>query len=258
MLLNEIEQIFDKIYPRQINLKSFDKKDRLNPTIWSNGSLKKIVRIHLKKIANEFIESLEMPELKISDIVVVGSIAGYNWSKYSDIDLHIPVDFKSLSEYGTPETLKKLFDLKRGKWNDSHNVRIYGYEVELYIQDTSEENASDGIYSVKYDKWVHFPVGNNMQIDRELVKALAAQYINIIDKMEELAHKLKSVRACKVLYDEVDKIHDEIVMGRREGIAAEGENAAKNIVFKVLRRTGHIGKTNDLKIYLKDRIDSVY
>ena len=76
--------------------------------------------------------------------------------------------------------------------------------------------------------------------------------------MEELAYKLKSVRACKMLYDEVDKIHDEIVMGRREGIAAEGENAAKNIVFKVLRRTGHIAKTNELKVYLKDRIDSVY
>lgn len=256
-LKEELEQIFDKVYPRQVNLKSFDKKQTLNPSIWKDGDLKKIIRSRLVNIARDFMESIEIDGLKIHDIVIVGSIAGYNWSKYSDIDLHIIVDFDSLANYGTSDIIKQLFDMKRSKWNDKHNILIYGYPVELYVQDTKEVNASDGIYSVLYGKWMKLPTGNRGNIDRELVKALAAQYINIIDMLEEYTMKCKSRRTAKILYKEVDKIHDEIVMGRREGIAQEGEDAARNIVFKVLRRTGHIGKTNDLKTILSDKINSI-
>ena len=32
------------------------------------------------------------------DILIVGSIASFNWSKYSDIDLHIITDFKAIND----------------------------------------------------------------------------------------------------------------------------------------------------------------
>ena len=75
--INEFEQIFDEVYPHQINLKSFEKKDILCPSIWQNADLKKIIRQHLKNIAMDFIEDFEM-NLIPYDIVLVGSIAGYN------------------------------------------------------------------------------------------------------------------------------------------------------------------------------------
>ena len=58
-----------------------------------NGKLKDNIRKRLIKIAKEFIDSTELDFIPI-DIVIVGSIASFNWSKYSDIDLHIITDFK--------------------------------------------------------------------------------------------------------------------------------------------------------------------
>ena len=93
MEINEVNTIINKIYPNQINLKSFNFKKELNPKIWKNGKLKDNIRKRLVKIAKEFVESTELDFIPV-DIVIVGSIASFNWSKYSDIDLHIITDFK--------------------------------------------------------------------------------------------------------------------------------------------------------------------
>jgi predicted nucleotidyltransferase len=255
-VLNEFEEIFDKVYPNQINLKSFERKQQLNSKIWVHNDMKRIIRKHLLAIAKNFIENLEMG-IKIEDVVVVGSLAGYNWSKYSDIDLHIMVDFAALSNLGTPETLKDLFDMKKNNWNNNHNVLIYGYPVELYVQDVNEVNGTDGCYSVLFGKWNKIPQGKNTTFDRDLVKTLASQYINIIDNIGEYAEKLTSVKKCNTLLEIADKIYDEIIQGRRDSIAEFGEYGAHNIVFKVLRRTGHIGKLKDIKVLLSDKINSL-
>ena len=255
--LNELDEIFDSVYPNQINLKSFNKKKTLCPRIWQHGDLKRIIRKHLEVIAKNFIKDLEMEDIEIYDIVLVGSIAGYNWSKYSDIDLHIIIDFSSLSNHGDKETLKKFFDLKKNDWNQKHNILIYGYPVEIYIQDTDEVNQSNGIYSVKYAKWVKIPTSDGGEMDKELIKRQASQYINIIDKIEELSNLNLNKRQCSILKNEIKKIHDEIVNGRRQTLPKEGEFGSANIVFKVLRRSGHLQKMKEIKTRLFDKINSL-
>ena len=51
-------------------------------------------------------------DVVIDDVVMIGSIANYNWSEYSDIDLHIIIDFNQF-----PKESKSLyiefFDLKK-------------------------------------------------------------------------------------------------------------------------------------------------
>ena len=42
---------------------------------------------------NDFIESFGV-EFFIHDVVLTGSLANYNWSQYSDVDLHIIIDFE--------------------------------------------------------------------------------------------------------------------------------------------------------------------
>lgn len=88
-----VDELFDKLYPDQINLKSFEVKKSLNPKVWKNGVLDPTIRKRLIEIAREFVSTIKMSELPICDIIMVGSSASYNWSKYSDIDLHILVDF---------------------------------------------------------------------------------------------------------------------------------------------------------------------
>ena len=169
--ITEFDSIFDKIYPQQINLKSFASKDHLCPAIWKDNALRPIVRKRLISIARDFIENLDDNiVVHATDIVLVGSIAGFNWSKYSDIDLHIMVNYKSLEKYGTRETLKSLFDMKKNDWNAKHDILIYGYPVEMYIQGDDETNASDGVYSVKYGQWVKIPQGGSEPVHKELIK----------------------------------------------------------------------------------------
>ena len=58
MEINEVNTIIDKIYPNQINLKSFNFKKELNPKIWKNGKLKDNIRKRLIKIAKEVTNSV--------------------------------------------------------------------------------------------------------------------------------------------------------------------------------------------------------
>ena len=79
----------------------FTSNDTLNPVLWSNDTLKPLVRFKLLSIAKDFIKSLKVPNLKLQDITISGSNAGYGYSKYSDIDLHliVDVDNEELEDY---------------------------------------------------------------------------------------------------------------------------------------------------------------
>ena len=83
---------FEDVDPESIDLDSFEIQDDLERRIWdSKDRLKPLLREYMMKIAMDFIESLEM-DINVLDIKLTGSIANYNWSKFSDIDLHIVVD----------------------------------------------------------------------------------------------------------------------------------------------------------------------
>ena len=90
------------------------------------------------EIANDFIDGLPF-NVTIQDVRFTGSLANYNWSKYSDIDLHIVVDFEELDD--NKELVKEMFDAKRLRWNEHHDIKIKGYEVELYVEDDSWRRA---------------------------------------------------------------------------------------------------------------------
>jgi len=93
---------------RTIDLSGFKMQDELNPKIWDKEqNMKSDVRKTLLKIADDYFESLEIPGVDIEDVTMTGSLANYNWSKYSDIDLHILIDYE---EMPMDETLIEDFD----------------------------------------------------------------------------------------------------------------------------------------------------
>ena len=71
------------------------------------------VKAALMDIVDEFVEGLDL-EAEIKDVIITGSLANYNWSKFSDIDLHILVDFAEVNE--NEEMVKKFFDAVRSNW----------------------------------------------------------------------------------------------------------------------------------------------
>ena len=66
--------------------------DELCDKIFNGEDLKPEVSEKLLEIADAFIEFLEVPTDAIKDVVITGSMVSYNYTQYSDIDLHLKVD----------------------------------------------------------------------------------------------------------------------------------------------------------------------
>ena len=141
---------------RKIDLGGFTMNDELNPKIWDeNQKMKPEVKKNLLKIADDYFESLKIPGVDIEDVCITGSLANYNWSKYSDVDLHIIIDYKDVP---VDEALvQDFFKSKSSNWNKEHDVKIYDYDVELYVQDINESHHSTGVYSILNNEWVTKP-----------------------------------------------------------------------------------------------------
>lgn len=255
MELQEISGIVNKVCPEQINLNSFNFKKELNPKIWNNGKLISKIRNRLLKIAKEFVDFTDLDFIPI-DVILVGSIASFNWSKYSDIDLHILADFSKIND--NVDLVNNYLYTKKWEWNETHkNLNIYGYDVELYVQNITDENASNGIYSIKYNHWLKIPDAKHKKLDKNLIKEVAAQYINKIEYYNRKFDELKTDRSFLLLQSKVNYLYDLIIQGRKKSLPVEGEQAAGNIIFKVLRRSGHLEMINDLKTKIFDKINSI-
>lgn len=254
-MCENIEEIYDSISPAQINLKSFETKESLNPKIWQeNGEIDQDIRKRLLTIGMDFYDQLNIETLP-KDIIIVGSIAGYNWSKYSDIDLHILMDFSEIND--DTDLLRNYFGAKKITWSSQHSITIRGYEVELYVQDINDTNASDGVFSLTKNQWLQMPKTKNLKLNKKIITHQAAKVINLIDKyLEEPIQELNR-KDLEHLNIKVDKLYKLIFQNRREGLAQYGEEAVNNIVFKVLRRSGHLEALRQLKFEIYDKLETI-
>ena len=85
MKINNLEEqeINDIIEKENIDLSSFKIKDTLNPKIFDREQeMHKEVRKRLLMIADDFFETLDIGWVEISDIILTGSLANYNWSRF--------------------------------------------------------------------------------------------------------------------------------------------------------------------------------
>lgn len=229
---------------QDINLKSFEPKKKLNPKIFPNDKLNSRVRLNLLDIADDFIKELNVSWVEPEDIVIVGSIVGYDWSKYSDIDLHIIMDFAKISD--NKDLVKNYFDTKKNEWNQNNeNLKIYGYPVEVYVEDINDTTETNGKYSIETDEWLKFPDMNpNPELNKILIKDKSAQIMTLIDNYEEQYQEKKDLEN---LYLKVQKLWNKIKGMRKRGIERDGQTSYENIIFKVLRRSEYLQKLWELK-----------
>jgi predicted nucleotidyltransferase len=232
-------------------LKSFEPQNELNPKVWEGNKkepkLKPEIRERLLEIAYEFIEFLDV-EIVVTDIILTGSLSNYNWSKYSDFDLHIVANFQQYQE-NQIELYEKLFNLKKMLFNQKHDITIKGYEVELYVQNETESHFSSGVYSILFDEWANVPEKEDVTVDKELIKGKAKQWMNIIDDLLD-AIKDDDASTAKEM---VQKYKDKLKKYRTCGLEKGGEYSTENLVFKILRRNGYIEKLHDSTTKILDK-----
>lgn len=255
------KSINEAIMPDDIDLSSFDLKTKLNPKFWQNDILNKRIRRALLLIAKDFISELPL-ELNIIDIIFTGSLANYNWDKtYSDIDLHIVIDYNDIDI--NIDILTTLFKDAKTIWNTQHtDLTIAGYPVEVYVQDSNEPHASTGVYSILHNKWVKKPqlkLIQNKNLNTNTVKSKVAKYCNLIDELESKFNDEFDSDILSELYDNAKLIFKKIKNERSSGVnTKKAELSTGNVIFKTLRRNGYIEKLLRLRTMCYDRLHSFY
>lgn len=205
--------------------------EHLNPAIFDGDNMNPVIRKQLLLIAEDFMEHLGISNLDVKDITLSGSNAAYTYTKHSDIDLHILVD---MDQFKDDDVYREFFHAKKTIYNDEHNIKIKGYDVELYVQDINEPVISLGEYSVLDDKWLRLPRKRKAALDQ-----LAAKL-----KYEKLAklseYAIKSNNLEKIL-----KVLKNIKKYRQAGLDLNGEFGPENLAFKALRSKGTIKRLYD-------------
>ena len=190
----------------------------------------------------------------IEDIILTGSLANYNYNEYSDLDVHIIIDFKKIDE--NIELVKKAVDGDRFLFNLRHNIKIKGHDVELYIQDINEPHIASGVYSLTNNRWIRKPIYNEPSIDEKLLEFKYLKFKNGIEKLDELSDKEMTPEIAANNYRYATEYKNKITKGRKEGLAKDGEFSIENLIFKKLRNDVSIEKIIDVIGKFYDKIYS--
>ena len=213
----------------------FGHKQTLNKDFWKDEKLDVEVRLAIMAIVKNFLKTtnLEMTADEIDEIEFTGSLANYNYGKYSDVDIHLLFDFSKIGD--DPEFMRDYLTTKAINWNNRHNVTIFGHEVELYITDAGSDHHSTGVYSVKDDKWLVKPVRDtklSAELNLNKVKDKA-------DKISKEIDMLVSVEGDLSL-ETIEGLKNKIKKMRVAGLETGGEFSIENLAFKLLRRRGEL------------------
>ena len=245
----EVQDVMGSFTPQQVlNEKFWDEDKHLNPR----------VRMKLLDVADTFYQTLETDWVKPVDIIFTGSLCNYNWSKYSDVDLHIVMNFDEVDE--RTEFVKDYFDSKKKLWNEQHeDLKIYGFPIELYVQDENEEHTASGIYSLYKDTWIKEPSQSTdiENIDKTKIASKLLKYSDVIDKLSDAAEVETDEYKIEKIGEKAKALFRKIKSIRKNALKNGNEFAPGNIFFKAMRRAGYIAKLVELKAKTFDKIHSI-
>ena len=223
----------------------------LQPDVWSKGELDTLVSEKLMQIATKFFEDLDLKGINIDDTTFTGSLANYNWTQYSDVDLHILVDYKKVDD--NIELVKNFFNAKTGLWNRMHKILVNNYEVELYVQDTNEEHHSTGVYSIKNNEWLSEPERVEPEVNTDMVKRKIKSFVDMIERVEDDYDDKNYEEA----YEAAISLAGKIKKFRKAGLEDKGEYSTENLAFKYLRNKEFIKTLYDVRNKSYDKMMSL-
>lgn len=244
--------LLEAMIREEIELPSIEINDSLNMNVWQTEErVKPEITGRLIRIALDFLDSIGIEHGMVKDITLTGSLANYNWTEFSDIDLHIIAEFREVDD--NIKLVKDFFNAKKADWNKTHQIMIKNHEVEIYVQDIREPHISTGVYSLLEDEWLTKPSRQVPKIDYESVKIKAQSIMDQIDRVDNLYSSDNFEASLNV----ADIIRDKIKRLRRSGLAEKGIYSTENIVFKTLRNNGYIKKIMDLRTNSYDKLMSM-
>ena len=217
-------------------------KEVLNPSFWIGDSLKPEVREALMKFAKAFADYVDLDDRAITDILLLGGNAGYNYTPFSDLDIHLVVDPQYIPDCN-PDLLDEFYMDKKTLWELTHDVKIYGVKAEPYIERPGvSRKKSQGVYSLLRQSWVQKPEKFSGELDQgELEK-----------KVNNFKHRIDTLIKSEDP-DALRGIVKQLRGARSSSLLKYGEYGFENMVFKELRNSGYIDKIRSAVVNLKSK-----
>ena len=225
--------------------------DDLNRELWGeDDKIKSEIAVKLLKIAEDFYKKLDIPA-DILNITLTGSMANYNWTEKSDLDVHIVIDYSAVDD--NVELVEKYLAEAKTNWNRNHEIMINGHEVEIYVQNINEPHHSTGVYSIMDNDWLIRPEPAEFEVSEDAVKQ---KYKSVQDTVK-MIEKLQKEQKYEEVYGDTDRLKAKIKNYRQSGLETGGEFSVENLVFKALRNGGELKKLSDLKREAYDNMMSI-
>ena len=231
--MRNLNSLLEDFYEEDI-----EKHDELNPKLFDGDTLKPEVVEKINEIVDTFLDSLAEDNIKINvdDIILVGSNVSYNYTKDSDLDIHILANLDNLE---CPDNLYPLlYSAYKSLFNKKMDINFYGIPVEVYVETDDTPLRSNGIYSVKNNEWIKEP-------DPEAIPDID------IDEVDELVQpyeaRFEDIEKNPTIED-IDQLITDIYNERKAGMSTEdGEVSLANLCFKEFRNRGYLDRLKDLR-----------
>jgi hypothetical protein len=217
-------------------INEYETQSTLNPKLWDGDHLHPNLRLGLLKIARTFYNFLEI-KVPIKDIILIGSSANYNWTKYSDIDLHVVINYLEVGD--NLLLVDNYMRAKKSIWNLNYPLTYKGMDIELYAQDSNDNlHSSVGVFSVMKNKWLSKPSSEVISVDDAAIKQKSEPYEFEIDSLKE---------SDPLVGKKIASIKKRLRKLRQSGLDANGEYSVENMAYKQLRNKGYIERLKRLE-----------
>jgi hypothetical protein len=260
----ELVKSFENYFLLEKQISAF-YNDELNPKFWTkkvskSGTAEKwvldpIIRKKLLNIGEDFYDKLKdvVGTAPIYDIQLTGSLANYNYTNLSDLDVHVLVDFNKIK--APRKVIEVAGEGEKFIWNTRHDITMRGHDVEVFLQDAKNPHHITGLFSLLNNEWVKKPKFDPPTVDEDDVDKKSE---SIAYQIKELENKLITSTAlpkdAKALFKRAKALKKKISKMRKEGLEKGGEFSVGNLAFKKLRNEGYIGKLIDIVSEAYDKI----
>ena len=200
------------------------------------------------------IQHLNIEYSDIKDVFIYGSIANYFYTKKSDIDMCIVIDFDSVAAKNPEATATpQNFKLFYYNWAMTHRCKIYERKIDVSVEDI-KRSLSTGRYrsgpcfSVMKKEWIFKPI---IISDTEF-KTMRTQAGQVYKKIIHDFHHIKrngfEMADCKKLYSDIYSCKNTSHLAHLDQPVTY-----MYLAFREIRDRGMITKLRDRMIELESK-----
>lgn len=238
--------------------------NEMHPEFFDNATQKMHPQMlkTMRTMINKFLAYTGIPREHVKDILFKGSLAGYNYTPTSDIDLQIVLKYNydknpARDEKADPKgrQLERKYNTLRAQYNNMHGYTLgkEKYPVEFFVH-TPKSNVPTGAsarYSVKKNDWVPGYKPSNapglpkksqitkyfQQYYGRLKKAYRKGYMHAMTSGMKYDAKRQGLIAAQNELKSLARVERNVAL-HSKGVSIQADvTSPSNLAFKALKRT---------------------